>query len=132
MTFEDIAILNKRLSENITCTKQDLIREINEKRIKREEAPIPQSTFYRIINNFIETLTKGKPLEQHWLVIQGIEVTDTYNLADAQATLSNIFTYDELKTFGGIDLESIALRLDKAQECFRAYPKNISAMIQNY
>ncbi len=125
MTFEDIAILNKRLSENITCTKQELIREINEKRIKREEAPIPQSTFYRIINNFIETLTKGKPQEQHWLVIQGIEVNDTYNLADARATLSNIFTYNELKAFGGIDLESIALRLDEAQEWFNQTYLNV-------
>ncbi len=120
--------MNKRLSENITCKKHELIREINDKRIKRDEVPIPQSTFYRIINNFIETLIKGKPQELHWLVIQGIEVTDAYNLADARATLSNIFTYNELKTFGGIDLESIALRLDKAQEWFNQTYLNVDPL----
>jgi transposase len=30
VTLEEIAILNQRLKESITCTKQDLIREINE------------------------------------------------------------------------------------------------------
>lgn len=46
ITFEDIAILNQLLSENITIRRQELIREINEKRIKRGDSPIPQSTLY--------------------------------------------------------------------------------------
>ncbi len=125
MNREDIAILNKRFSENITYTKQDLIREINDNRIKREEFPIPRSTLYRIINNFIETLTKSRPQELHWLIVQGIEVTDTYNLVDARATLSNIFTYNELKTFGGIDLDGIELRLDKAKKWFNQTYLNV-------
>ena len=125
MALEDTAILNKRFSENITYKKQDLIREINDNRIKREEIPLPRSTLYRIINNFKETLTKSRPQELHWLSVQGIEVTDTYNLVDARATLSNIFTYNELKTFGGIDLESIALRLDKARNWFNQTYLNV-------
>ena len=119
LAFEDTALLNKRFSESITYTKRDLIREINNNRIKRGEVLIPQSTLYRIINNFKETLTNSRPQELHWLIVQGIEVTDTYNLVDARATLSNIFIYNELKTFGGIDLESIALRLDKAKKWFK-------------
>ncbi len=34
ITLEDIAILNQLLSENITIRKQELIREINEKRVE--------------------------------------------------------------------------------------------------
>jgi len=46
ITLEDIAILNQRLSENITIIKQDIIKEINDARIKRGDAPIPQSNLY--------------------------------------------------------------------------------------
>ncbi len=123
ITFEDIAILNQLLSENITIRKQEIIREINEKRIKRGISPIPQSTLYYIINNLIQTLTKGAPQEHHWLVTQGIEVSDRYNLADARTILSNTFTYTGLKIFGGIDIDGIALRLQEAQNWFKeTYP----------
>src|SRR5574340_788658 len=41
MALEDTVILNERFSENITYKKRDLIREINDNRIKRGEVPIP-------------------------------------------------------------------------------------------
>jgi len=123
ITLEDIAILNQRLKENITYIKQDLIRVINDNRLKRGNIPIPQSTLYRIINSQIDTLTHGAPQELHWLVLQGIEVSNAYNLANARASLSDIFTYTNLKTFGGIDIDGIVSRLQKAQKWFeQTYP----------
>jgi hypothetical protein len=123
ITLEDIAILNQRLKEKITYIKQDLIREINENRLKRGDIPIPQSTLYHIINSQIDTLTHGAPQELHWLVLQGIEVSEAYNLANARASLSDIFTYTNLKTFGGIDIYGIVSRLQKAQKWFeQTYP----------
>jgi hypothetical protein len=123
ITLEDIAILNQLLSENITIRRQEIIREINEKRTRRGSTPIPQSTLYHIINNMIQTLTKGAPQEHHWLVTQGIEVSDTYNLADVRTMLSNTFVYSGLKIFGGIDIDGIALRLQEAQKQFQeTYP----------
>jgi len=86
LTLEEIAILNQRLKESITCSKQDITREINGNRIKRGDIPIPQSTLYRFINNLTEALTNGAPQELHWLVSQGIRVSDTYDLVDARAT----------------------------------------------
>lgn len=123
LTFEDIAILNQLLSENITIRKQEIIREINDTRIKRGDTAISQSTLYEIINNFIQTLTNGAPQEHHWLVTQGIEVSDMYNLADARTMLSNTFIYSGLKIFGGIDIDGISLRLQDAQKRFQeTYP----------
>jgi hypothetical protein len=123
LTLEDILILNQRLSENITSRKQDIILEVNNNRIRRGEVPIPQSTFYLTINNMAETLTNSAPQELRWLVTQGVEASDTYNLVDARTALSNIFVYTGLKTFGGIDIGGIALRLQKAQEYFhQTYP----------
>ncbi len=128
LTLEDIAILNQLLSENITCTKQIIVRDINDKRIKRGDVPIPQSTLFRIINNLSETLTHGAPQELHWFVTQEIEVSDTYNLADAHATLSNIFTYTDLKTFCGIDIDRIAVRLQEAETYFQRTYLNIEPL----
>ncbi len=123
ITFEDIAVLNQLLSENITIRKQELIRKINEKRIKKGEIPISQSPLYHIINNLVQTLTNGAPQEHHWFVTQGIEASDRYNLTDARATLSNTFIYTGLKIFGGIDIDGIALRLQDAQKWFQeTYP----------
>src|SRR3972149_6654590 len=123
LTLEDIFILNQHLSHNISSRKQDLIIEINNNRIRRGEVPIPQSTFYLVINNMVETLTKGAPQEHHWLVTQGIEVSDMYNLADARTTLSDTFIYSGLKIFGGVDIDGIALRLQEAQKQFQeTYP----------
>ncbi|MCK4731220.1 MAG: hypothetical protein KAT65_02070 [Methanophagales archaeon] len=91
ITLEDIAIINQHLKEKITSKKQDIILEINDARVKQGYATIPQSTLYRIINNLMAALTNGAPQELHWLAIQGIEVSDTYNLANVRASLSDVF-----------------------------------------
>jgi hypothetical protein len=128
LTIEDITFLNQRLRENITCTKQVLIEEINDKRIKRGDIPINQPSLFRIMDNWIEALTHGAPQELHWLVIQGIEVSDAYNLSDVRATLPNIFTYSDLKTFCGIDIDIIALRLQEAETYFQQTYLNIDPL----
>ncbi len=46
ITIEDIAILNQHLKKNIMGTKQDIIQEINDNRIKRGDISISQSTLY--------------------------------------------------------------------------------------
>ena len=52
----------------------------------------------------------------------------TYNLSDARATLSNIFTYSDLKTFCGIDIDSIASRLQEAETYFQRTYLNIDPL----
>ena len=99
----------------------DIRREINDNRQKQGKNPIPQSTFYRFVNSRKESLTA--PRELQWLFLFGINVVDTYNLANARASLSDIFTYSDLKTFGGIDIDSLASRLQEAQKWFQeTYP----------
>ncbi len=49
LTLEDITLLNQRLKENITCTKEVLVREINDNRIKRGDVPISRPSLFRIM-----------------------------------------------------------------------------------
>ena len=53
---------------------------------------MPQSTFCRFINSQKESLTGEVPREFQWLTLYVIEVSDTYNLANARASLSDVFT----------------------------------------
>jgi hypothetical protein len=89
---------------------QDIICVISDNRLKRGNIPIPQSTLYRIINSQIDTLTHGALQELHWLVLQGIEVSDAYNLANARVSLSDIFTYTNLKGLSCLQLRILCLK----------------------
>ena len=123
LTMDDFVLINQRLKEKPLGRMSDILREINDNRQKQGKDPIPQSTFYRFINSQKESLTGDVPRELQWLVLYGIKVVDTYNLANARASLSTVFTYTDLKTFGGIDIDAIASRLHGAQKWFQqTYP----------
>ncbi|MGB3457987.1 MAG: hypothetical protein WBB08_01565 [Halobacteriota archaeon] len=121
LTLDDFILIDQRLKEKPLGRMSDILREINDNRQKQGKNPIPQSTFYRFVNSRKESLTA--PRELQWLILFGINVVDTYNLADARASLSTVFTYTDLKTFGGIDIDGIASRLQEAQKWFQqTYP----------
>jgi hypothetical protein len=123
ITLDDFILINQKLKEKPLGRMLDILREINDNRQEQGKEPIPQSTFYRLVNSQKESLTRDAPRELHWLILFGINVVDTYNLANARASLSTVFTYSDLKTFGGIDIDSIASRLQEAQKWFKqAYP----------
>lgn len=123
LTIDDFILITQRLKEKPLGRISDILQEINDNRQKQRKNSIPQSTFYRFINNQKESLTGDVPRELQWLVLYGIKVVDTCNLANARASLSTVFTYTDLKTFGGIDIDAIASRLHGAQKWFQqTYP----------
>jgi hypothetical protein len=123
ITLDDFVLINQWLKEKPLGRMSDILQEINDNRQKQGKNSISQSTFYRFINSQKESLTGDAPRELQWLVLYGIKVVDTYNLANARASLSTVFTYTDLKTFGGIDIDGIASRLHEAQKWFQqTYP----------
>jgi hypothetical protein len=119
ITLDDFILIVQRLKEKPLGWMSGILLDINDNRQKQGKNPIPQSTFYRFINSQKESLTGGTPRELQWLILFGINVVDTYNLANARASLSTVFTYTDLKTFGGIDIDNIASWLLKAQKWFQ-------------
>jgi len=121
ITLDDFILIDQQLKEKPLGRMSDILREINDNRQEQGKEPIPQSTFYRFVNIRKESL--AAPQELQWLILFGINVVDTYNLANARASLSTVFTYTDLKTFGGIDIDGIASRLQEAQKWFpQTYP----------
>jgi hypothetical protein len=121
ITLDDFILIDQQLKEKLLGRMSDILREINDNRQEQGKEPIPSSSFYRFVNSQKESLTT--PQELKWLILYGINVVDTYNLANARGSLSTVFTYTDLKTFGGIDIDSIASRLQEAQKWFQqTYP----------
>lgn len=121
ITLDDFVLINQRLKEKPLGRMSDIRRELNDNRQEQGKEPIPQSSFYRFVTSQKESLTA--PQELKWLFLYGINVVDTYNLANARASLSTVFTYTDLKIFGGIDIDTIASRLQEAQKWFKqTYP----------
>jgi hypothetical protein len=123
LTIDDFVLISQGFKENPLGRMSDILQELNGNRQRQGKDQIPQSSFYRFVNSQKELLTGDTPRELQWLIFNRIKVTDTYNLANARASLSTVFTYTDLKTFGGIDIDSIALRLQEAQKWFQqTYP----------
>ena len=123
ITLDNFILIDQRLKEKPLGRISDILREINDNLQKQGKNTIPQSAFYRFITSRKESLTGDAPRELQWLILFGINIVDTYNLDNARASLSDIFTYSDLKTFGGVDIDSLASRLQEAQKWFQqTYP----------
>jgi hypothetical protein len=119
LTVDEFVLIRQWLKENPLGGISDILQELNDNRQKQGKDSIPQSSFYRFVNSQKESLTGNVPRELQWLIFNRIKVTDTYILANARASLSTVFTYTDLKTFGGIDIDGIASRLQEAQKWFQ-------------
>jgi hypothetical protein len=59
--------------------------------------------------------------EVFWFKVKNIKIPPQYSVEEARDSLSSIFTFSGLKTYGGADLPAIYERLVKAKEWFSAY-----------
>ena len=81
---------------------------------------IASSTFYlaakqKTLNQF------PSETKYSWFAAKGINIPPTYSVEKERQTLKTIFTYSNLKTYGGIDLPAISDYLTIAKERFSKY-----------
>jgi hypothetical protein len=81
ITLDDFILIDQRLKEKPLGRMSDILRELNGNRQRQGKDPIPQSSFYRFVNSRKESLTGNVPRELQWLILYGINVTATSNLA---------------------------------------------------
>ncbi len=80
--------------------------------------PVPETTFYRITEQCAKQLFSDVPDELKWLKANEITFSNELSLSLARESLNNVFTFNELKTFGGIDIVGINDRLGEAEKWF--------------
>jgi len=115
ITHSEFLEIRKRLHSNPQEVKNHILSDLQSIRKIRGDKAIPPSTFYRWVN---QTLLED-PLD--WFKINKIKIPPQYSVEEARNSLSNIFTFHGLKSYGGTDLAAIYDRLEKAKECFSAY-----------
>jgi hypothetical protein len=118
MTLDDFFIINHSLGSNPLILKTDILEEVNKIRSYQGLIPIPEATFYRIAEQCEKQLYSDVPDEVKWLYANKIGISSEYALPLAHQSLTDVFTFSELKTFGGADIEGISIRLDEAEKWF--------------
>jgi len=59
--------------------------------------------------------------EYHWFESQKITLPEDYSIEKNRDSLSTLFTFSDLNTYGGADLNAICERLTKSKEWFSMY-----------
>ncbi len=113
ITPDEFLEIEERLHSNPLEVKSYILSDLQDARKIKGEKAISTSTFYRwitVLTNYLD-----------WFKIKNINIPSQYSVEKARDSLSTVFTFHDLKTYGGTDLSAIYDRLVKAKECFSIY-----------
>src|SRR3990172_8122919 len=80
---------------------------------------LAESTFYRHIKQ--EVLSIYCSETDNWFKSKDIHFPEDYSLEKNRESLQTIFTFSDMKTYGGANIDAICQRLTKAKEAFSIY-----------
>jgi len=107
------------LESNPIQVKKGLYDDIQEERTDRNKEPLAKSTFYRNTNQKI--LSMFGSYQDNWFKAKKITFPENYSLEKNRESLNTIFTFSDLKIYGGADIEGIYKRLVEAKKAFSIY-----------
>jgi hypothetical protein len=123
ITLFEFFKIEQGLESNPIQVKKGLYEDIQDERIERNQKPLAKSTFYRSTNQKILSMFGSD--QNNWFKAKEIPFPDNYSLEKNRESLKTIFTFSDLKIYGGADIEGIYKRLVEAKEAFSIY--NVSA-----
>jgi hypothetical protein len=120
ITLLEFLEIKQKFFENPIQVKKDVYDEIKIKRDVENLAPLSKSTYYRKVD---QTLLSQYSYEKEyrWFESQKITILPDYSIEKNRDSLSTLFTFSDLKTYGGADLNAICERLTKSKEWFSMY-----------
>ncbi len=114
ITLNELMDIENQIVSNPLKKKSHIYSDINKKREASGKESVTKPTFYRA--------AKQPLITQHpWFTYKFIELPSTYSVVDARDSLSTIFTYSDLKAYGGADIQGIYDRWVLARTCFSVY-----------
>jgi len=120
ITLSEFLEIEYKFIENPIQVKKGIFDEIQTKRDLENLEPLSKSTYYRIVD---QTLLSQYSYEKEyqWFESQKITIPVDYSLEKNRDSLSTLFIFSDLKTYGGADLNAICERLIKSKEWFSMY-----------
>jgi hypothetical protein len=114
ITLDEFITIEGRITSNPLEVKGHILSDINKEREESGKEQLAKSTFYRA--------TKQPLIPQYpWFARKLIKLPSTYSVVDARESLATVFTYSNLKAYGGADIEAIHKRWIKAKDWFSVY-----------
>jgi hypothetical protein len=112
ITLNDFIKIERRVVSNPLEVKSHIYSDINKELTDSNEKSITKPTFYRAVGRIhIDT----------WFACKKIKLSSAYSFSDARNSLSKVFTYSDLKTYGGADIQGIYDRWTLARTYFTVY-----------
>lgn len=112
ITLNDFIKIERRVVSNPLEVKSHIYSDINKELTDSNEKSITKPTFYRAVERIhIDT----------WFACKKIKLSSAYSFSDARNSLSKVFTYSDLKTYGGADIQGIYDRWTLARTYFTVY-----------
>jgi hypothetical protein len=120
ITLSEFLEIEYKFVENPIQVKKGIYDEIQTRRETENLAPLSKSTYYRKVD---QTLLSQYSYEKEyrWFESHKITIPSDYSVEKNRDALSTLFTFSDLKTYGGADLNAICERLTKSKEWFSMY-----------
>lgn len=125
ITLFEFLEIEQRFNENPAQVKKISYDEIQTKRDSENLEHLQKSTFYRKVEQALLSQFSYET-EYRWFETEKITLPEDYSLEKNREVLSTLFTFSDLKTYGGANLGAISERLIKTKEWFSIY--KVSAM----
>jgi len=119
LTLSEFFKIEQELGTNPLKVKKGIHEDIQEERKAENQKPLAESTFYRYVKQ--QVLSMYCSDTDSWFKAKGIPFPEDYLLEKNREVLQTIFTFSDLKTYGGANIEAIYQRLIKDKEWFSIY-----------
>jgi hypothetical protein len=120
ITLSEFLEIEQKFVENPIQVKKGVLDDIQTKRAIENLSPLSKSTYYRKAD---QTLLSQYSYEKEyrWFESQKITIPSDYSIEKNRDALSTLFTFSDMKTYGGADLNAICERLNESKEWFSMY-----------
>ncbi len=119
ITLTEFFKIEHELESNPIQVKKGIHEDIQTERKTRNQEPLAKTTFYRGVKQKILTVYCSET--DNWFKAKKIPFPENYSLEKNRESLQTIFTFSDLKTYGGANIDAIYQRLIKAKEAFSIY-----------
>jgi len=119
LTLFEFFKIEQGLESNPIQVKKGMYEDIQEERKIGAKEPLAKTTFYRCVNQKILSMYCSET--GNWFKAKKIPFPENYSVEKNRESLQTIFTFSDLKTYGGANIDAIYQKLIKAKEAFSIY-----------
>ena len=120
VTLDEFMEIEARMRLNPTEVKSHVLEDIRDVRLSKGLQDLPSSTFYRAMKQ-TDLYQFSSDTKYSWFKVRKINIPGDYSVSSERNSLSTLFTFSNLKAYGGADLQEIFNRLTNIKRYIEKY-----------